>query len=84
MRIPKNPKPGFHLDYKGVGKIMKTDTGIKKRVHSIAAAGAEKAGGHVEDFVTDRVVSAIVVGAEDQAVHGRATKAAGELGLRLS
>lgn len=77
------PRGKFHLNKPGIGRIAKRDRGIKARLHSIAAPAAAKAGGHVEDYVTDRSVSAIIVGAEDQAANGSATKAAGETGLRL-
>lgn len=76
----RNMKPGFHRDAKAIGRIAKTDKGLKAFIHNTAEQGADRAGGHVEDYVTDRVVSAVVVGAEDQAKDGKATKAAGELG----
>lgn len=75
-----NMSPGFHRDAKAFAKIAKTDPRLKAFIHNTAEQGAERAGGHVEDYVTDRVVSAVVVGAEDQAVNGAATRAAGELG----
>lgn len=84
MRIPSNPRPGFHMDKAAIGRIMKNDKGIKARIAEIAEKAADKAGGHVETYVTDRSVAAVVVGAEDQAANGSATKAAGELGLKLS
>ena len=77
-------RPGFHMDRKAIGRIAKRDPGIKAKIAELASEGAEKAGGHVESYTTDRAVSAIVVGEEDQAANGSATKAAGELGLRLS
>ncbi|QEA10778.1 head-tail connector [Mycobacterium phage Weirdo19] len=80
MARPRNMKPGFHRDAKAIGRIARTDKGLKAFIHGVAEQGAERAGGHVEDYVTDRVVSAVVVGEEDQAKDGAATKAAGELG----
>jgi hypothetical protein len=71
------------MDRRAIGRIAKTDPGIKAMLAKLAAAAAAKAGGHVESYTTDRAVSAIVVGAEDQAADGVATKAAGETGLRL-
>lgn len=84
QRIPANPRPGFHMDKAAIGRIAKRDPGIKAAIAELAEDGAAKAGGHAEHYVTDRSASAIVVGAEDQAANGSATKAAGELGLRLS
>ncbi len=80
MARRRSMRPGFHRDAKAVGRIARTDKGLKAFIHETAAKGAAKAGGHVEDYVTDRVVSAVVVGEEDQAKNGAATKAAGELG----
>jgi hypothetical protein len=77
-------RPGFHMDKRAIGRIAKHDPGIKAKLEELATEAADKAGGHVENYTTDRAVSAIVVGAEDQAAHGTATKAAGESGLRLS
>ncbi|WP_319456870.1 MULTISPECIES: hypothetical protein [unclassified Mycobacterium] len=78
--MARRRKEGFVADRKAIGRIARRDPGLKKVIHDTAAAGAERAGGHVEDYTTDRVVSAVVVGAEDQAKDGVATKAAGELG----
>lgn len=80
MARGKNMRPGFHPDRKALGRILKTDPGIGEFIAATAAEGAERAGGHVESYVTDRQVSAVVVGEQDQAVNGAATKAAGELG----
>lgn len=82
MRIPANPRPGFHLDKAAIGRIAKRDEGIKAKLAEEAATAAAKAGGHVETYVTDRSVAAVVVGAEDQAANGAGTKAMGESGLR--
>ncbi|ORA24892.1 hypothetical protein [Mycobacterium aquaticum] len=76
----RSRKEGFVADRKAIGRIMKNDPGLKAFIHGIAEKGASRAGGHVEDYTTDRTVSAVVVGAEDQAKNGAATKAAGELG----
>ena len=80
---PRRRKEGFVADRKAIGRIMKRDPGIKAFIHDTAAQGADRAGGHVEDYVTDRSVSAVVVGAEDQAKDGKITKAAGELGWAI-
>lgn len=77
------PRGKFVMNKAAIGRIAKNDRGIKARLHSLAEPAAAKAGGHVEDYTTDRAVSAIVVGEEDQAADGAATKAAGETGLRL-
>ena len=76
-------RPGFHMDRRAIGRIAKTDPGIKAELAKIAAESAQRAGGHVESYTTDRAVEAVVVGAEDQAANGSATKAVGESGLRL-
>lgn len=73
----------FVMNKPAIGRIAKRDRGIKAALHNIAAPAATKAGGHVEEYETDRSVAAIVVGAEDQAANGAATKAGGETGLRL-
>ncbi|WP_229481666.1 hypothetical protein [Mycolicibacterium mageritense] len=77
---PRRRKEGFVRDAKAIGRIAKRDPNLKAFIHDVAEQGASRAGGHVEDYVTDRSVSAVVVGAEDQAKDGAATKAAGELG----
>lgn len=77
-------KQGFVANRAGIGRIMKNDPGIQAALDAIADPLAEKAGGKVEAFTTDRAVRAVVVDAADQAKDGVATKAAGEMGLRLS
>jgi hypothetical protein len=82
--MPPTPPPGrFILNKRWGAHVLHNDPGLKRAVKEIAEEGARKAGGHVEEYHTDRYVAAIVVGAEDQAEHGAATKAAGELGLRI-
>lgn len=78
--MPPRRKKGFVRDRKAIARIAKRDPKLKAAIHDLAESGAAKAGGHVEDYVTDRSVSAVVVGAEDQAKNGAITKAAGELG----
>lgn len=73
----------FVLNRRWGAHVLHNDPGLQKAIKGIAEAGAEKAGGHVEEYHTDRYVAAIVVGAEDQANDGVATKAAGELGLAI-
>lgn len=73
----------FVMSKKWGAHVLHNDPGLQKAIKGIAEAGAAKAGGHVEEYHTDRYVAAIVVGAEDQAKHGSATKAAGELGLPI-
>lgn len=72
-------KQGFVRNHKAIGRILRSKA-VADFVHAVAAQGAERAGGWVEDYITDRRVSAVVVHAEDQAKDGAATKAAGELG----
>ena len=74
--------PGkFILNKRWGAHILHNDPGVKKAIKGIATEGAHKAGGHVETYNTDRFVAAIVVGEEDQAKHGSATRAVGQLGL---
>lgn len=75
-------RPGFHMDKEAIGRIAKTDAGIKARLEKEATEAARKAGGHVETYVTDRSVAAVVVEAEEQAARGVGTRALGESGLR--
>lgn len=77
-------KPGFNANRKVIGDIAKNDPGIKARLRQLADQMAADAGGHVEDYVTDRAVSAVVVDAEKQAKDGVATKALGAIGGTLS
>ena len=76
---PNNMRPGFHRDPKAVARIAK-GAQLAAIIHARAARAAEKAGGEVNDYVTDRAVSSIRVPAEEQAKNGAITKAAGELG----
>lgn len=76
------PKPGFHRDAKAVGRIAR-GAELRRIMHAKAAPAAERAGGHVEDYVTDRAVSAVVVPAEEQAKNGAITKATGQLGWTI-
>jgi hypothetical protein len=71
------------MDRRAIGRIAKTDPGIKAKLAELAEESANKAGGHTEAYTTDRAVVAVVVGAEDQAAHGAATKAVGDTGLRM-
>lgn len=77
------PRGKFVLNKPAIGRIAKRDRGIKAALHKIAGPAATKAGGHVEEYETDRSVAAVVVGEEDQAANGAGTKAMGESGLRL-
>lgn len=78
-------KAGFVADRAAIGRIAKTDPGIKAAVHALAERGAASTdGATVEDYVTDRSASAIVVRAEDQVADGAATKALGAIGGTLS
>lgn len=77
------PVGKFVMSKRWAAHVLHNDPGMKARVLGIATDGAAKAGGHVEEYHTDRYVAAIVVGAEDQANDGAATKAVGDLGLRV-
>lgn len=73
----------FIMSKRWGANVLHNDKGVQAAIRAIATEGAHKAGGHVEEYHTDRFVAAIVVGEQDQAEHGSATKAAGELGLRI-
>ena len=77
-----NMKPGFHRDARAIGRIAKRAE-LRKILHDKVAPVAEKAGGRVDDYTTDRAVSALIVDAADQARDGAATKAAGEQGWEI-
>lgn len=78
-------RQGFQPNRAGIGQILKTDPGIIAAVTTAAEELAARApGATVDTYTTDRFVAAIVVDGESQAKDGTATKAAGELGLRLS
>jgi hypothetical protein len=77
-------KQGFVANRAGIGNIAKTDPGIIAAVTELTDKLAERSGGQVETYVTDRFMAAVVVDGESQAKDGAATKAAGALGLRLS
>jgi hypothetical protein len=77
-------KQGFVANRAGIGNILKQDLGIQAALDALAEPMAQKAGGHVDAYTTDRAVRAVVVDGESQAKDGAATKAAGALGLRLS
>lgn len=68
----------FKLNRGTVRHLLRADDGLKAAVHDIAEEMKDKGGesATVDDYVTDRVVSGIVVGAADQARDGVATKAA--------
>lgn len=71
-------KQGFVPNKKNIGLILKEDSGIGAALDDIADDAAAKAGGIVVASVTDRQVRSVVVGAEEQAIDGAATKAMGE------
>jgi hypothetical protein len=77
------PRGKFVMSKRWAASVLHRDPGLQAAIRGIAKDGADKAGGHVEEYHTDRFVAAIVVGAEDQANGGAATKAAGELGLPI-
>ncbi len=76
-------KQGFVRNARAVGRILKTDPGIQAALDAIAEPLAAKAGGTVDTYTTDRAVRAVMVDGQAQAKDGAATKAAGEMGLRL-
>lgn len=77
-------RQGFVRNSRAVGRILKTDPGIQGALDAVAGPLAEKAGGSVDAYTTDRAVRAVMVDGEAQAKDGAATKAAGALGLGLS
>ncbi|MCT7372693.1 hypothetical protein A7R75_27190 [Mycolicibacterium llatzerense] len=72
-------KQGFVRNHKAIGRIMRSQH-VAEFVHDVVEPVAEKNGLTVDDYITDRRVSALMVEAEDQAKDGTATKAAGEAG----
>lgn len=76
-------KEGFVRNKAAVGRILKKDPGIQAALDAIANPLADKAGGTVKSYTTDRAVRTVMVDGEAQAKDGAATKAAGELGLGL-
>ncbi|WP_260973293.1 hypothetical protein [Mycolicibacterium llatzerense] len=66
-------------NHKAIGRIMRSQH-VAEFVHDVVEPVAEKNGLTVDDYITDRRVSALMVEAEDQAKDGTATKAAGEAG----
>ncbi|WP_061009424.1 hypothetical protein [Mycolicibacterium mucogenicum] len=72
-------KQGFVRNHKAIGRIMRSQQ-VAEFVHDVVAPVAEKHGLTVDDYITDRRVSALVGEAEDQAKDGKVTKAAGEAG----
>lgn len=77
-------RKGFVANRAAIGRILKTDPGIQAALDSIAEPLAEKAGGTVDSYTTDRAVRAVMVDGQAQAKDGALTKAAGGLGLGLS
>lgn len=76
-------KEGFVRNKAAVGRILKNDPGIQAALDAIANPLADKAGGTVKSYTTDRAVRTVMVDGAAQAKDGVATKAAGELGLGL-
>lgn len=72
-------KQGFKRDSAAVAQILKSDPGVGAALDEIAEQMAKRSGGTVKSYITDRQVRAVVVDAEDQAINGAATKAAGEV-----
>jgi hypothetical protein len=77
-------KEGFHRDFKAVSRILKTDPALLAAQKAIADDLAEKSGGEVISYVTDRGVWAVKVDAAAQAKDGSLTKAVGSQGKTLS
>lgn len=71
--------PKFVLDTGVVGQIMKSDPGLVAAVDAAAASVLKNAGAgaKIHYYTTDRHVAGITVKAEDQAKHGKLTRAAG-------
>ncbi len=76
-------KRGFVANRAAIGRILKTDPGIAAALDAVATPLAEKAGGTVDAYTTDRAVRSVVVDGQAQAKDGAATKAAGGMGLTL-
>lgn len=72
-------RAGFTANKRVIGKMLRTDPGVGAALDDIAGAAADRAGGTVRKYVTDRQVVAVEVGAEEQAIDGAATKAMAEV-----
>lgn len=76
-------KQGFKRDRKAIGDILKHDPGLIAALQAEAEALAKDAGGEVVQDETDRARFAVVVGAHEQAINGKLTKAVGRRGRTL-
>lgn len=76
-------KEGFKRNHKNVGWILKNDPGLIAALKAEAEALAKDSGGEVVQDETDRARFAVIVGAHEQAINGKLTKAVGRRGRTL-
>jgi hypothetical protein len=76
-------KKGFKRNPAAIAKILRTDPAGQAAVRAAAEKIIAKTGdseAHIEEYQSkDRFVAAVVVGADNQAKHGTATRAANEV-----
>lgn len=76
-------KQGFKRNAGVIGKILRSDPGGQAAVRAAAEKILAKTGdpeARIEEYQSkDRYVAAVVVGADSQAKHGTATRAANEV-----
>lgn len=72
------------VDSKGIRRILKAAP-MRAVVNGAARKVASKAGkgASVREYTTDREAASVAVPAEQQAIHGRLTKAARQAGLEV-
>lgn len=75
-------KAEFRLNYKAVGKFLKTDPGGKQAIREAAEQIRDKTGDPetwLDEYETDRFVVGVMVPADKQARRGTGTRAANQV-----
>lgn len=78
-------KAGFRLNRRAVADFLKNDEGGKAAVRAAAQQVLEQVGdpeAFLEEYTTDRAVTAVMVPADKQAKHGIGTRAANSVASR--
>lgn len=70
------PKSGFRMNYRTVGKILKSTTAPQLEVAKKILDKVNEPEARIAEYTTDRNVAGVVVPADSQAKHGSATRAA--------
>lgn len=76
------PRPGFKRNSRVVAGILHNDPGGKAAVKAAAErvlAATNDPEAFITEYDTDRYVAGVVVGADKQAKHGTATRAANQV-----